>query len=193
MRVVAGRLKGGALAGPRTDAIRPTSDRLRESLFNILRHAYGLPDTTTRVLDLFAGTGALGIEAISRGASYALFVESSVEGRGLIRTNIEAMALTGITRILRRDASKLGPAGTVHPFDLVLCDPPYEKNFGERALAEAAAGGWLKPGALCVIEERAGVAVALSEDFEVLERRDAGDSQLVFAVWKPESKEDRAG
>src|SRR5918998_411405 len=125
MRIVGGRLSGRPLAGPRSNAIRPTSDRLRESLFNILKHAYDLPDEETRVLDLFAGTGALGLEAISRGAAHVLFVESGVEGRGLIRTNIEALGLTGIARILRRDAASLGRAGTIAPFDLVFCDPPY--------------------------------------------------------------------
>ena len=182
MRIVGGRLSGRPLAGPRSNAIRPTSDRLRESLFNILLHAYGLPDEGTRVLDLFAGTGALGLEAISRGAAHALFVESGVEGRGLIRSNIEALALTGITRMLRRDATDLGRAGTIPPFGLAFCDPPYGKGLGERALASAAAGGWLRAGALCVLEERADVAIELPPGFELLERREAGDSQLLFAA-----------
>ncbi|HEX9905855.1 MAG TPA: 16S rRNA (guanine(966)-N(2))-methyltransferase RsmD [Propylenella sp.] len=180
MRVVGGRLRGRALAGPRSRAIRPTGDRLRESLFNILFHAYGLPRPDTRVLDLFAGTGALGLEAISRGAAQALFVETGVEGRGLIRTNIEALGLTGATRILRRDATDLGRAGTIFPFDLVFCDPPYGKGLGEKALASAAAGGWLKPGALCVLEEREGVEVEIPDGFTLLDRRATGDSQLVF-------------
>jgi 16S rRNA (guanine966-N2)-methyltransferase len=180
MRIVGGRLKGRSLAGPRSNAIRPTSDRLRESLFNILKHAYGLPESETRVLDLFAGTGALGFEAISRGAAHALFVESGVEGRGLIRTNIETLGLTGVTRLLRRDATDLGRAGTILPFDLVFCDPPYGKGLGERALSSAAAGGWLKAEALCVVEERAGTALEPPGGFELLERREAGDSQLGF-------------
>jgi 16S rRNA (guanine966-N2)-methyltransferase len=181
MRIVGGRLRGRPLAGPRTNAIRPTSDRLRESLFNILQHAYGLPRSDTRVLDLFAGTGALGLEAISRGAAQALFVETDVEARGIIRSNIEALGLPGATRILRRDATNLGRAGTILPFDLVFCDPPYGKGLGERALASAAAGGWLKPGALCVLEERSSADVALPAGFEALERREAGESQIVIA------------
>jgi 16S rRNA (guanine966-N2)-methyltransferase len=180
MRIVGGRFRGRPLAGPRTDAIRPTSDRLRESLFNILAHAYGLPEPGTRVLDLFAGTGALGLEAISRGAAHALFVENGVEGRGIIRTNVEALGLTGATRILRRDATDLGRAGTIHPFHLAFCDPPYGKGLGERALAGAAAGGWLTPGALCVLEERAGIGVEPPPAFEMLDRREAGESQLIF-------------
>jgi 16S rRNA (guanine966-N2)-methyltransferase len=180
MRIVGGRLRGRPLAGPRTSAIRPTSDRLRESLFNILQHSYALPQPETRVLDLFAGTGALGLEALSRGAAQALFVETSVEGRGVIRTNIEALGLTGVTRILRRDATDLGRAGTIIPFDLVFCDPPYGRGLGEKALASAAAGGWLKPEALCVLEERADAAIELPRDFERLERRQTGESQVLF-------------
>jgi len=183
MRVVGGRFRGRPLAAPRSHDIRPTSDRLRESLFNILVHGYDLPRDGTRVLDLFAGTGALGIEAISRGAATAMFVETGVEGRGLIRRNMETLGLNGVARILRRDATDLGPAGTIAPFDLVFLDPPYGKGLGEKALVSAAAGGWLKPGALCVLEERAAVDVALPPDFRLLDRRDTGDSQLVFASW----------
>jgi 16S rRNA (guanine966-N2)-methyltransferase len=184
MRIVGGRLRGRALAGPRTNAIRPTSDRLRESLFNILVHSYGLPKAETRALDLFAGTGALGLEALSRGAAYAVFVEHGVEGRGLIRANLEALGLTGVTKILRRDATDLGRAGTIQPFDLIFLDPPYGKGLGEKALLSTAEGGWLKPGALCVLEERADAEVALPTGFKVLDRREAGESQLVLAQWE---------
>ena len=181
MRIVGGRLKGRTLQGPRSDAIRPTSDRLRESLFNILAHGYGLPRPETRVLDLFAGTGALALEALSRGAAQALLVEAGVEGRGLIRSNVEALGLTGITRILRRDATDLGKAGTIAPFDLVFCDPPDGKGLGEAALASAAAGGWLTPDALCILEERGTEEIGLPPGFEALERREMGESQLLFA------------
>lgn len=181
MRIVGGEYRGRTLAGPRSLAVRPTSDRLRETLFNILHHGYGLPRADTRVLDLFAGTGALGLEALSRGAAHALFVEAGVEGRGLIRRNVEALGLTGRTRVFRRDAACLGAAGTVPPFDLVFCDPPYRKGLGEQALKSAAAGGWLAPGALCVLEEAAAAQVDLGPAFTVLERRQAGDTQLVFA------------
>src|SRR5215471_5692601 len=109
MRVVGGRLRSRALAGPKTATVRPTADRLRESLFNILAHAYGDPVAGARVLDLFAGTGALGIEAISRGAAFALFVDDGVEARALLRDNSETLGLGGVTRIFRRDATKLGP------------------------------------------------------------------------------------
>jgi len=184
MRIVGGRLRGRPLAGPRSNAIRPTSDRLRESLFNILAHAHDLPRPETRVLDLFSGTGALGLEAISRGAAHALFIETSVEGRGLLRQNIETLGLTGVTRILRRDATALGKAGTIAPFDLAFCDPPYGKGLGEKALASAAEGGWLRPGALCVLEERADIALELPAGFDVVDRREAGESQFVLAQWQ---------
>jgi 16S rRNA (guanine966-N2)-methyltransferase len=103
-----------------------------------------------------------------------------VEGRGLIRSNIENLGLTGVTRILRRDATALGRAGTIAAFDLVFCDPPYGKGLGERALASAGADGWLKPEALCVLEERANAAVDPPEGFEIVDRRETGDSQIVF-------------
>lgn len=169
------------MKGPRSQAVRPTSDRLRETLFNILEHGYGLPQPETRVLDLFAGTGALALEAISRGAAQAVLVEIGAEGRGLIRDNVETLGLTGVTRILRRDATELGKAGTISPFDLVFCDPPYGKGLGERALAAAASGGWLRPDALCVLEERAGTEVTLPAGIEPLESREAGESQLILA------------
>ena len=184
VRIVGGRLRGRTLSGPRSDAVRPTSDRLREALFNVLAHRHELPRADTRVLDLFAGTGALALEALSRGAVHAVLVEAGVEGRGLIRANIEALGLTGLTRLLRRDATDLGKAGTIAPFDLVFCDPPYGKGLGEKALAGAARGGWLLPNALCVLEERGTSEIALPPAFEALERREMGDSQLVFSAWR---------
>ena len=180
MRIIAGRFKGTALATPRSDATRPPSDRLRETIFNILAHGIGLDLDGVRVLDLFAGTGALGFEAISRGARHATFVDEAVEPRGLIRRNMETMGLNGAAKILRRDATKLGPAGTIEPFDLVFADPPYDKGLGELALASAKAGGWLAPGAICVLEERANAVIALPDGFEILDQRSAGDSQVLF-------------
>ena len=155
MRVVGGKLRSRPLAGPKTHAVRPTTDRLREALFNILTHSYNDPVTGARVLDLFAGTGALGVEAISRGAAYALFVDEGVEARALLRDNIEALGLGGVTRIFRRDATKLGPAHPLEPFSLVFLDPPYGKGFAEKALRSARDGGWLRPEALVVVEEAA--------------------------------------
>ena len=165
---------------PHGSAIRPTSDRLRETIFDVLIHRYGDPVTGARVLDLFAGTGALAIEALSRGAASALFVEDGVEGRGLIRRNVEALGLTGRTRVFRRDATRLGAAGTVAPFTLAFADPPYRQGLGEKALAAALAGDWLVDGAMVVLEEAAGVTIAPVAGFTVLETRRVGDSEVVF-------------
>jgi 16S rRNA (guanine966-N2)-methyltransferase len=181
MRVVGGRFKGRNLAGPRSQAIRPTSDRLREALFNILAHRFDLPGPETRVLDLFAGTGALALEALSRGAAYAVMIETGTQGRGLIRKNVEELGLTGATKIFRRDATTLGAAGTIAPFDLIFCDPPYGEGLGEKALASALAGGWIAPSGLAVLEERAGAAITLPEGFTILDQRQGRDTQLVFA------------
>jgi 16S rRNA (guanine966-N2)-methyltransferase len=186
MRVVAGRLKGRTLLGPRGDGIRPTSDRLRETIFNVLAHGLGKhgiddPVTDARVLDLFAGTGALAVEALSRGAAYAVMVDDGPEARGLQRGNVESMGLGGITRILRREATKLGPVSPFEPFSLIFCDPPYGKGLGEQALVSAISGGWLAPGAVVVLEERAGLAITLPQPLELLDQRTAGEGQILIA------------
>ena len=168
MRVVGGRLRSRPLAGPKSEAVRPTADRLREALFNILAHSYGDPITGARVLDLFAGTGALGIEAISRGATYTLFVDEGVEARALLRDNVEALGLGGVTRIFRRDATKLGPAHPIEAFSLVFLDPPYGKGLAEKALISAHEGGWLKPEAMIVVEEAAEAAFKVPAGFTEL-------------------------
>lgn len=178
MRVVGGALKGRRLATPKSDAIRPTTDRARESLFNILEHAYPGSIEGARVLDLFSGTGALGIEAISRGAAYCLFVEQDIAARALIRENVEALGLQGCTRIFRRDATHMGPIGTMQPFRLMFADPPYGKGLGEKAVASLLAGGWLEKGALVVVEETASNPFQLPEGLTLLDRRIYASSSL---------------
>jgi 16S rRNA (guanine966-N2)-methyltransferase len=185
MRVVGGRLRGRALQPPRSAAIRPKADRLRESLFNILLHGYGDPVTGARALDLFAGTGALGIEAASRGAAFVLFVEDGTEARALIRANVEALGLGGMTRIFRRDATKLGPAHPIEPFSLAFADPPYGRGLGARALASAREGGWLSADALVVVEEAADAAFQSPEGFSEIERRRQDGSELTFLRFEP--------
>ena len=180
MRVVGGRLKGRNLASPSSQAIRPTADRLRESVFNILVHAYGNPIEGARVLDLFAGTGALGIEAVSRGAAFVLFIDNGAESRALLRNNVEALALGGVTKVFRRDATNLGPAHPVEPFSVAFLDPPYGKGLAEKALASLRDGGWLTPGALLVVEEAKAAAFKAPDGFEELERRAYDDTEFVF-------------
>jgi 16S rRNA (guanine966-N2)-methyltransferase len=180
MRVVGGTLRGRPLAAPKSQGIRPTADRLREALFNILLHAYGDPIGGARVLDLFAGTGAFGIEALSRGATFALFVDDGAEARALLRENVATLGLGGVSRIFRRDATKLGPAYPVEPFSLVFLDPPYGQGLAEKALASARAGGWLAPNALIVVEEAAKADFAAPEGFAALERRRYDDTEFIF-------------
>jgi len=180
MRVVGGRLRSRPIAGPKDDGLRPTADRLRESLFNILTHAYGDPVGGARVLDLFAGTGALGIEALSRNAAYVLFVDDGVEARALLRNNTEVLGLGGTSRIFRRDATKLGAVYPLEPFTLAFLDPPYRKGLAEKALTSARAGGWLDKGALAVVEEATDAKFAAPEGYEEIERRGYDNTELVF-------------
>src|SRR3954453_22103736 len=180
MRVVGGRLRGRTLVSPSSREIRPTADRLRESLFNILVRAYGDPIDGARVLDLFAGTGALGIEAISRGAKFALFIDNGAQARALLRANVEALGLGGLTKVFRRDATDLGPAHPVEPFSLVFLDPPYGRGLAEKALASLRAGGWLTPGAMLVVEEAKAAAVVAPDGYDELERRAYDDTEFVL-------------
>jgi 16S rRNA (guanine966-N2)-methyltransferase len=185
MRIVAGRLRGRPLAVPEGAHTRPTSDRVREAVFNILEHGIpGFSFADLRVLDLFAGTGALGLEALSRGAAFCLFVEGDTAARGLIRRNIEALGLTGATKVFRRDATDLGTAGNRGGFGLAFLDPPYKRGLGERALASAAAGGWLGAGAVAVIEESRQATIALPPGFSTLDQRTWGDTQVLFALFQ---------
>ncbi len=181
MRIVAGQFRGATIAAPKDKSVRPTSDRVRESIFNILAHGiedFALDDA--RVLDLFAGTGALGLEALSRGARYCLFIDNSVDARALQRRNIEALDLTGVTKVWRRDAGALGPLRGQDPFDCVFLDPPYGKGLGEKALAEALEGGWFAPGAVIVFEESETAEIALPDAFKLLDQRTYGDTQVMF-------------
>jgi len=187
MRVVGGRWKGARLAAPGDRggggaALRPTSDRMRESLFNILAHG-GFDDPPPpegrRVLDLFAGTGALGFEALSRGAERVQFVDDLSDARALIRRNMESLGAIGLSKLYRRDATRLGENRGA-AFDLVFLDPPYGRELGEAALASAVAGGWIAPRALLIWEEAAEAEPAPPDGFETLDRRAQGASQLLF-------------
>ena len=181
MRIVAGKFRGARIEAPKGLTTRPTSDRVRQALFNMLEH--GAPEVAfegARVLDLFAGSGALGLEALSRGGRFCLFIEESAEARAAIRRNVETLGLTGATKIWRRDATRLGPAGTLQPFDLIFCDPPYGQGLGERALAAAAESGWVRAGAIAVLEERADAEIAWSAPFAEIDRRRYGDTAIMI-------------
>src|ERR1700755_763928 len=183
MRIVSGDFRGRAIAAPEGSATRPTSDRARQAVFNILEHAAwsnGLRDV--RVIDLFPGSGALGFEALSRGASFCLFVETDEAARGAIRDNVDAMHLFGRTRVHRRDATDLGvrPGADGPAFDLAFLDPPYGKGLGERALERLAAGGGLAPGAIVVFERGSGEAAFDGPGFASLDARDYGAARVHF-------------
>ena len=180
MRIVGGRFGGRALKAPSSRAIRPTADRLRESLFNILAHAYGDPVTGARVLDLFAGTGAMGFEALSRGAAFCLFVDQGAEARSLVRSAVDTLGCGGQARLFRRDATKLGAPGALTPFSLLFCDPPYGRGLAQRALSSALTGGWLADEALVVVEEAADSGFAFPDGFTELDRRVHGDTMVAF-------------
>lgn len=182
MRLITGRFKGANIEAPQGLTTRPTSDRVRQALFNVLEHGAPAVDFEgLRVLDLFAGSGALGLEALSRGARFCLFIEEDANARAAIRRNVEALGLTGATKIWRRDATKLGPAGTLSPFDLIFCDPPYGKDLGAPALISAVEGGWTKDDAIAVLEERAGTASPWPAPFVEIDRRRYGETEIAIA------------
>lgn len=182
MRIISGRFKGRRLAalgkGDPVAHLRPTSDRVRESLFSMLSGGrFGDPIDQASVLDLFAGTGALGLEALSRGASSVTFVENGRKSLGLLRQNIELCEAASETKVLQKDATRLGE-NTGEAFDLVFLDPPYGKEMGEQAISSALAGGWLAKDAVIVWEEsRPPVAV---EGFALLDQRTYGDTTITI-------------
>jgi 16S rRNA (guanine966-N2)-methyltransferase len=183
VRITAGRLGGRTLTPPPDDRVRPTSDKVRQAIFNVLAHndfGVGFSLEGAAVIDLFAGTGALGIEAISHGAAFVLFVDDSAESRALIRTNVEALALTGVTKVWRRDATSMGPlaAGAGGPFQLAFLDPPYRQGLAERALASLSEGAWLTKGALAVVESARDEALTTPTGFERLDERAYGDTAV---------------
>ena len=181
MRIIAGKFKGRTLQAPSGRTTRPTSQRTREALFNVLQH--GIEEFTlegARVLDLFAGSGALGIEALSRGAGYCIFVDDALPARAALRQNIDTLGLGGQTRIFRRDATRLNPAGNLGAFDIVFADPPYDKSMGIAALQSILKGGWLKPDGIFVLEERKTAEIVLPEGVEVLDQRVHGEAQVLI-------------
>jgi 16S rRNA (guanine966-N2)-methyltransferase len=188
LRIVAGEFRGRSLAAPPGAGTRPTGDRARQAVFNILEHAPwsdGLQGL--RVIDLFAGSGALGLEALSRGAAFALFVETDEAARGAIRNNIDALGLFGRTRVHRRDATELGlrPGGDGPAFHVAFLDPPYGKGLGEQALDRLATGDWLTPGALIIFERGADEPAFTVVGYEALDVRDYGAAKVWFMRFNP--------
>lgn len=183
MRIVAGSLKGRAILAPDGQNTRPTSDRARQAIFNVLEHASwaeGLRDA--RVMDIYAGSGALGFEALSRGAAFALFVEINDGARGVIRENMDAYGLFGRGRVHRRSAIDLGerPGSVGEAFDLAFLDPPYAKGLGEQTLARLREGQWLKPGAIVVFERGSDEPDIDTPGYERLDTRDYGAARVLF-------------
>jgi 16S rRNA (guanine966-N2)-methyltransferase len=187
VRITGGTMRGRTLAAPADARVRPTSDKVRQAIFNILEHkdfGAGFVLRGARVCDLFAGTGALGIEALSHGARFALLVDDAAESRALIRTSVEALGLTGVTKIWRRDATNLGPmaTGSGGPFELAFLDPPYRGNLVAPALAALRDGAWLTPGALAVVETAEDESVPSTDGFHLSDERVYGDTRVLFLI-----------
>jgi 16S rRNA (guanine966-N2)-methyltransferase len=170
MRIVAGKFKGREILGPTSIATRPTSDRVRESLFNILAHGvegFEIEDT-----------GALGLEALSRGAKFCQFVEESAEARGIIRKNADAFGAIGQCKIWKRDATDLGNCAPQSPFELVFVDPPYGQGLGEKALRALVDGGWLSAGGVVVLEESEAAVVGEFAGLSLVDTRVYGAARV---------------
>jgi 16S rRNA (guanine966-N2)-methyltransferase len=190
VRITGGRFRGRTLAAPADTRVRPTSDRVRQAVFNILLHndfGVGFSVEGARVIDLFAGTGALGIEALSQGAAYTLFVDDNADSRALIRDNVEALSLTGVTKIWRRDAADLGPlnTGAGGPFNLAFLDPPYRKDLANAALASLDGGKWLTPSAVLVVETADEEQLSLLTSFREIDSRRYGETKVTFLTGAP--------
>jgi len=184
MRIVGGRFKGRAIAGPKGDGglarLRPSSDRLREAVFNLIAHG-DYPDLEgARVLDLFAGTGAMGLEALSRGAARVQFVDDGAEARALLRQNIETFEVIGETKIYRRDATRLGENKT-EPFNFLFLDPPYHQSLGDKAILAALDGGWLSDGAIIIHETHADETPKTDKRLSPVDERRYGICKLTIS------------
>ena len=183
MRIVSGRYRGRALTAPEGQATRPTSDRAREAVFNVLEHAAWSPGLAdARVIDLFAGSGALGLEALSRGAAFCLFVDHDPAAEAAVLANLGALGLGDRARVLRRDASRLGARSSADgpAFDLAFLDPPYTKGLAEAALTSLADGAWLAPGGLVIAERGADEPELKPDGYEILDDRRWGAARVWF-------------
>ncbi|GBQ35590.1 16S rRNA (guanine(966)-N(2))-methyltransferase RsmD [Komagataeibacter saccharivorans] len=187
MRIIAGECRGRSLHAPPGQTTRPTADRVRQALFDSLSHApWAGADMIrgARVLDGFAGTGALGLEALSRGAGAAIFVEQDRAALRALRENVTACGMSGRAVIRAMDMLRLPPCDQVGPVDLVFLDPPYNRDLPARALAVLERGGWLRPSTLIVVETAATESLPVAAERLLLERRH-GAARL--SVWRHES------
>ena len=185
MRIVSGQYKGKKLVTPKSDKIRPTSDRTRETIFDVLTHKLEIEFNGRRVLDLFCGTGALGLEAISRGAEFALFVDKNPEARGIVRRNIEQMNLTGKTKVFGRDIKRMGkPNKKLELFDIVFADPPYNKNLINDTFEACTEDEWIQHDAIIVAEESSNTKIEIPKKFKMLDRRILGETQIIICQYK---------
>ena len=183
MRIVAGTFRGRPLVAPKGHSVRPTADQTRQAIFNVLEHAAWAPALEdARVMDLFAGAGGLGLEAISRGASFCRFLEQDETALGAIRANVEHLGVEDRVSIERRDATRLTarPAGGAPAFEFAFLDPPYGKGLAEKALGALASGGWLAEGAVAVVERGWRDAAEAPEGYEALDDREWGAARVSF-------------
>jgi 16S rRNA (guanine966-N2)-methyltransferase len=181
VRIIGGKFRGQTLAATPGRDTRPTSDRVREAIFNILSHgAAAVAIEDARVLDLFAGTGALGLEALSRGARFCQFIDDRAEARAVIRRNADALGVIGQCKIWRRDATRLGPCAPQPPYEIAFIDPPYGKSFGEKALRSLVDGGWLAKDATAVLEESTRSEIGMPEGMRQVDERVYGDTKVLF-------------
>ena len=189
MRIVGGKFRGRSIAAPDGHDTRPTTDRVREAIFNRLEHGVpGFSMDGSRVLDLFAGTGALGLEALSRGARNVLFIDESDTARGIIRRNADALGVIGQCKLWRRDAANLGDCTAMPPFSLVFLDPPYGKGLAERALVSLLDGNWLAQQAVIVVEEAAKSVIAIPDALTLLDEHKYGDTKVLTLVHGDDAK-----
>lgn len=177
MRIIAGQFRGRRLSSPAGRDVRPTSDRAREALFGILEHGEP-PLRGARFLDLFCGTGAVGLEALSRGAAEVLLIESEPEALKIAEANLERVGAPGNVRLVRQDATRLAPARA--PFDLIFLDPPYLSGLAAPALRSLQRQGWLAPGARIVVELARSEDLDLPEGYAIEQERRYGAARFLF-------------
>ncbi|MBL0848595.1 MAG: 16S rRNA (guanine(966)-N(2))-methyltransferase RsmD [Candidatus Liberibacter ctenarytainae] len=185
MKIVGGKFRGRLLYTPKNRFIRPSDSRTKKALFDILTHVYPDALNATRVLDIFAGTGSIGFEALSRGCLYVLFVDNSLESMKLIHRNAECLGIGDRCNIYLRDVLNLGKIGNREPFHFLYLDPPYRRGFVEKTLHIVDKGRWLMPNAFVVVEEHVDSHISVGPAFKLLQKRRYGDTQIYFFCYYP--------